>query len=277
MGEMSLDDDARRMMSANERNWDERAPIHAASEFYRRDADGWFADYEWTDLGPLDGRDLLHLQCHLGVETLAFARRGARVVGLDLSGESVGQARRIAAEAGLGIEYVQSNVYDALESLPDRRFDVVYTGKGSICYLPDLARWAEVVAGLLRPGGQVYVVEFHPLLNALGVVPPADGGEELLLRNDFMSRGVIERDATRTYTDGPALIGATVAYEWLHSAGDVLTALAAAGLRVDRLRESELLPWPRWSTMIPAGDWFRLPDDAPRIPLMYALHATRPA
>lgn len=276
-----FDDNVQQMITANQANWDARTPIHVASAFYgvdgTRSAEVWFADFEWTDLDELRGRDVLHLQCHLGTETVAFADRGARTVGLDFSAESVAQARRIAADRGLDVEYVRSDVHDALTTLDGRQFDVVYTGKGAMCYLPDLDRWAEVVAGLLRPGGVVYVVEFHPLLNALGVVPPSDGSEDLLLTGDFLGgRGPIERDATFTYTDGPALTEATVSYEWMHGVGEVVNALVDAGLRIERLRETERLPWPRWTAMVPAeGGWFRLPDSHPRIPLMYALLARK--
>jgi len=268
------------MIEANRANWDARAPIHRASAFYgldgSRPAQGWFAAYEWADLPALDGADVLHLQCHLGTETLAFAERGARPVGLDISGESVREARRLAADRGLDVEYVQANVYDAVEAV-GRTFDVVYTGKGSLCYLPSLDPWARVVADLLRPGGACYVVEFHPLLYALGVVPGPDD-EGLVLRNDFLSgRGAEERDATRTYTDGPALTESTVAYEWRHEVGEVVTALVGAGLRIERVREDPRLPWPRWPSMVPDADgWFTLPESAPRIPLLYAVLAVKP-
>jgi SAM-dependent methyltransferase len=219
---------------------------------------------------------VLHLQCHLGTETLAFAERGARTFGLDFSGESVRAARRLAEERGLDVTYVEADVYAAAERFA-REFDVVYTGKGALCYLPDLDRWASVVAELLRPGGSCYVVEFHPLLYSLGVVPPPDGGEELLLRNDFLrGAGPEKRDATFTYTDGPALTEATVAYEWRHEVGEVVTALVGAGLRIERLREDPRLPWPRWPSMVPDADgWFSLPPPAPRIPLLYAVLATK--
>ncbi len=271
---MDFDEPTRRRMAAIEANWDARTPIHVASEFYgvgRRDAQSWFAPYEWVDLGPLTGRDVLHLQCYIGTETAAFARRGARtVVGLDFSGAAVEAARRIAAADGVAIEYVRADVYDAAEALGGRTFDVVYTGKGSLCYLPDLDRWAATVARLLRPGGLVYVVEFHPVLQALGLVPES---AELLLRHDYLGgRGAIERDATRTYTDGPPLPAATVAYEWAHGLGEVVTALVRAGIAVRSLRESDEIPWPRWPQMVATGDGFwRLPESAPRIPLFYAL------
>jgi SAM-dependent methyltransferase len=263
-------------MEITRANWDARTPVHAVSEFYARDPELWFAEFEWADLGELRDRDVLHLQCHLGTETIALARRGARAVGLDFSAESVTQARRLAAEAGLNIEYVRANVYEALDALGGRRFDTIYTGKGALCYLPDLPAWADVVRGLLRPGGQLYVVEFHPLLDALGVTPPPDEATDLLLRNDYLGgTDAVRHDSARTYTDGPALPGETVSYQWPHGLAEVVGAVLGAGLRPTGLRETPLLPWKRWPRMVPAeGGWWRLPDSDPHIPLLYALRAT---
>jgi SAM-dependent methyltransferase len=273
-----FDGATRRMIEANAANWDARTPVHTSSEFYgTRDADYWFADFEWEDLGGLSGRDVLHAQCHLGTETIAFARRGARTVGLDISRESVRAAERIAAGAGVQIEYVCADVYDALDALGAERFDVIYSGKGAVCYLPDLARWAAILRDLLKPGGRVYLVEFHPLLSALGPAPRPDASEELLLLHDYLAgSGALERDSTYTYTDGPAVEGATVSYEWAHGLGEVVNAFIDAGLRIDRLRESESIPWPRWPHMERTErGWWRLPDAAPRIPLFYALLAAK--
>ncbi|MFI9011543.1 class I SAM-dependent methyltransferase [Actinosynnema sp. NPDC053489] len=278
---MSFDGEVGEMVAANRANWDARTPVHVASEFYsvgRRDPGEWFAPFEWAALGDLAGRELVHLQCHLGTETVALARRGARVTGLDFSARAVAAARRIAADERVEVEYVEADVHDAVGRLGAGRFDVVYTGKGALCYLPDLPRWAAVVVDLLKPGGFVLVVEFHPLLTAFGPSPAPGEGPELLLRHDYLEgRGAVERDSTHTYTDGPALTAATVSYEWAHSLGEVVTALVRAGLRIDELTESELLPWPRWARMTRTGSgWWALPADEPRMPLMYALKASKP-
>jgi SAM-dependent methyltransferase len=274
MDVMDFDAATRQRMAAIEANWDERVPIHEASRFYAREAKSWFPPYEWEDLGDPAGRDVVHLQCHLGTETLAFAERGARsVVGLDLSAASCEAARRRAATAGAEIEYVQANVYDAAEALGGRKFDIVYTGKGALVYLPDLTGWAEQVAALLRPGGIAYIVEFHPVFHSLGVQP---GGDSLLLRHDYLAgRGPHEKDATYTYTDGPPLTHATTSYEWSHGLGEVINALVGAGLSITSLRESDEIPWPNWPDMeqTPEG-FFRRPASVPRIPLLYALRAT---
>ncbi|HWD80191.1 MAG TPA: class I SAM-dependent methyltransferase [Kribbella sp.] len=273
---VTLDEQTLQMVTANEADWDARAPLHAASAFYDRPSEYWFADYEWADLGPLDGRDVLHLQCHLGTETIEFARRGARTTGLDLSKKSLKAARRIAAEAGVDVDYVHANVYDAVEAVGGRRFDVVYTGKGALCYLPDLQQWADVVGELLKPGGYLYVVEFHPLLNALREVSLPGENDDLVLRADYLEgRGPIAHDSTVTYT-GDEVPGRQTSYEWRHGLGEIVTTLASAGFQVTTLRESEVLPWPRWPHMqqTPEG-WWRLPDESPRIPLFFALKATR--
>jgi SAM-dependent methyltransferase len=270
-----MDADVRAMIEVNRANWDARTPIHVASKFYgTRSAAEWFAPFEWDDMGSVDGQDVVHLQCHLGTETVEFARRGARVSGLDFSPASVAAASRIAIDAGVPVDYIESDVYNAVESLGAQRFDLVYTGKGSVVYLPDLVGWAEQVRGILRPGGRLYLVEFHPLLNALGVAPGS--AEDLVVRNDYLGgRGAVKRDATRTYTDGPALSSATVAYEWMHGVGEVVSALATVGLRIDVVRETSELPWPRWASMTRTeSGWFVLPDSEPRIPLLYAIRAS---
>ncbi|HWO67866.1 MAG TPA: class I SAM-dependent methyltransferase [Umezawaea sp.] len=269
--------DTDEMTAANRANWDARTPVHVASEFYgvdRKDPLDWFAPFEWDDLGDLAGLDVAHLQCHLGVETMGLALKGARTTGLDFSPKAVAEATRIAGDHGLEIDYVCADVHDAVDVLGAERFDVVYTGKGALCYLPDLDRWAAVVAGLLRPGGFLYLAEFHPLLTAFGPAP--DGTAELTLRHDYLEgRGALEKDSAHTYTDGPALAGHTTAYEWAHGLGEVVTALVRAGFSVDRLTETELVPWPRWPQMVLTEcGWWALPEHAPRIPLLYGLKAT---
>jgi 2-polyprenyl-3-methyl-5-hydroxy-6-metoxy-1,4-benzoquinol methylase len=153
-------------LEANRANWDERVPIHAAGEFY--DVAGFKADqerlrsFEISEVGDVTGKELVHLQCHFGIETLSWARRGARVVGLDFSAPAIDEARGLAAELGLDADFVQSDVYEARSALGGRDFDVVYTGLGALNWLPVIRRWAGVVAALVRPGGFLYLSEFHP-------------------------------------------------------------------------------------------------------------------
>lgn len=266
------------MREANRANWDARTPVHVAGAFYdlgglRAGADP-LADFEWQHLGDLSGRDVVHLQCHIGSDTVPLARAGARVRGVDISGESVAAARELAAECGADIEYVRSDVYDAREALAGELFDVVYTGKGALCWLPDLERWARVVAGLLRPGGSLCLVEFHPVLGAAADRQP-DVNAGLWLDYDYHGGALIAEETPVTYT-GDAITGDLATYEWPHGLGEVINAVIGAGLRIDALDERDATPWTPWSGMTPVGSWGRLPEGAPRMPLVYALRATLP-
>lgn len=279
---VSFDDDTRTKIVANKRNWDARTPIHVTSKFYGigdRDPTSWFAPFEWHDLGRLDDREVLHLQCHLGVETMAFALKGAHTTGLDFSDVSLQEARRVARQAELAIDYVHADVYDAGKALGAERFDIVYTGKGALCYLPDLKAWARTTAHLLKPGGFLYLVEFHPLLNAIGPTQKPGLAYDLVIRHDYLGgRGAVERDSAHSYTDGPALASDTLHYEWPHGLGEVVTAVAQAGLVVESLTERCLLPWPRWPQMVRAGNgWWAMPGREPRFPVIYALKAIKPS
>ena len=159
--------------------WQEAAAIHAASEFYDLEAIRHGRDrmrpYEIKELGSVAGCDLLHLQCHIGTDTVSWARRGARVVGLDYSSNSLDVARELAEACGLPIEFVCSDVYEAPSALAHRRFDVVYTGIGALNWLPDLRPWAQVVSELLRTDGHLYLSEIHPLVFGM-----ADDGRSLV-------------------------------------------------------------------------------------------------
>ncbi|HEY8545618.1 MAG TPA: class I SAM-dependent methyltransferase, partial [Acidimicrobiales bacterium] len=151
---------------ANRLAWDDLARLHASTDLY--DLPGVVAGttgpgndlrpWEDDELGPVDGLDVLHLQCHIGTDTVALARRGARTVGLDFSADALAVAHRLAEDCGLAdrMEWVQADVYQADHVLEGRAFDVVYTGNGSLGWLPDLEPWAEIVHELLKPGGVLY-------------------------------------------------------------------------------------------------------------------------
>jgi SAM-dependent methyltransferase len=265
----------REMIEANRANWDARVPVHLRGydlDHLRRGGQR-LADFEYAAI-DVDGCDLLHLQCHIGTDTICLARRGARVVGLDLSGASIDAARELAAECGAQVEYVQSDVYAAVEALGGRRFDVVYTGKGALCWLPDLHRWARVVAELLRPGGVLYAIDFHPVLQAADGEQPANG---LLLSGNYLGAGPERFDSAVTYTGDGLLAESTVSYEWAHGLDEVLDAVMSAGLRLTGFVEHDVSCWRRFPGMTELGDgWFGWPDAAPRLPLMFSVRAEKP-
>jgi SAM-dependent methyltransferase len=262
------------MMEANRSNWDARVPVHLRGYGldHLRAGGQRLADFEYAAI-DVDGRDVLHLQCHIGTDTICLARHGARAVGLDLSGASIAAARGLAAECGVDVEYVESDVYGAVDALGGRRFDVVYTGKGALCWLPDLHRWARVVAELLRPGGVLYAIDFHPLIQAAADEQPATG---LLLDGNYLNAGAERYDSPDTYAGVGVLAESTVTYEWAHGLDEVLDAVLSAGLRLTGFVEHDVSCWRRFPNMTDLGDgWYGWPDGAPRLPLMFSVRAEK--
>ncbi|SDP56515.1 Methyltransferase domain-containing protein [Actinopolyspora xinjiangensis] len=271
--EISFEDKYR----ANRISWDASAPLHAASSFY--DLEGIvagnqpLADFEWEALGDLRGRDVVHLQCHIGSDTVALARAGADVTGLDFSPRSVEVAEELAVRCGQRMEFVTADVHEAAEVLGWARFDVVYTGKGSLGWLPDLDAWARVVAELLRPGGVLCLVEFHPVLGAAADEQP-DVHSGLWLDYDY-HHSAVHSHGEVTYT-GDAMPEGNETFEWAHGLGGTINALIGAGMRVEALHEHESSPWLPWPGGVRDAYWFRLPPGAPRLPMLFTLRASLP-
>ena len=202
------------------------------------------------------GKRLLHLQCHFGLDTLSWARLGATVTGVDFSGRAIALARRLAAECGLPATFVESDLYElpGYAQLDRRwlgqRFDVVYTSWGVLCWLPDLARWARLIADYLAPGGIFYIAEFHPFLFALAddSEEPRRGPRRLLSQGRAPAPG---QTTARAATPTPAPTSRRrVEYEWDHPLGEIVTALIEAGLTIEYLHEfrrlgsRQTLDWP---------------------------------
>lgn len=229
-------------LKANLASWDEAVALHVGSELY--DVAGFKAGatslspIELEELGPLvgEGTTLLHLQCHFGLDTLSWARRGAVVTGVDFSGEGVRTARELAGEAGLSARatFIQSDV----ESLPDRlsgAYDVVFTSWGALIWLGDLERWAEVVTHFLKPGGVLYIAEFHPYAFLLADDATPDS---LRIGYPYFMYGEPQRfDDDEDYADPHAKTEHTVTFEWLHGFSEILDPLLRRGFRLDFLHE----------------------------------------
>jgi SAM-dependent methyltransferase len=253
--------------------WDERVPLHAGSGFYDlqgfRDGADTLRPFEPEELGEVAGQTLVHLQCHIGLDTLSWARRGARVSGLDFSPPAIDIARTIASDIGVGADFVESDVYDAPRALGGRRFDVVYTGVGALNWLGDLDRWAAVVAELLAPGGRLYLLESHPIADMYG-------DDELVLEYDYFGRRMIGFEEPGSYADPDAVTEFNRTEQWIHPLGDIVSAILGVGLQVELLHEHDRVAWQRFPFLVEEvpGIW-RWPDGMPRIPLMFSLRARR--
>ena len=260
----------------NRRNWNERTPIHAASDFY--DVAGFKAgritlsDIEIDEVGPVVGKSLLHLQCHFGLDTLSWARLGARATGVDLSDASIDLARQLNDELALDARFVRANVYD-LPSLLDEEFDIVYTAIGAVGWLPDLVAWAHIVARYLKPGGTFYILDIHPMSLVFEPVPGADGGHELKPAHSYFPdpAGILEQGDRPTYAGTTTI--KTPVYEWQHSLSEIVNAIIGAGLTIESLNEFPVAPYQAYPHMRYRDRWWRLPDRHGTIPFLFSIRA----
>jgi SAM-dependent methyltransferase len=260
----------------NRKLWDGMVPVHVASEFY--DVASFKAGrsslmrVERDEVGAVDGKTLLHLQCHFGMDTLSWARLGAEVTGVDFSGPAIAKARELATELGISARFIETDVYSLSEVLQGQ-FDIVFASYGVICWLPDFRRWAEIAAGCLKPGGFFYLIDFHPFANTLDDESPE---RPMRLRYPYRSGGVpmvFEDDGT--YADRDAVLPHKRSYEFNHSIGEIVTALCDAGLGIDYLHEFPFAASQRFPEMTKGDDgYYHLPEEG-TVPLMFSVKATK--
>jgi SAM-dependent methyltransferase len=268
----------------NRASWDERAPAHAASPDY---AVQRFVDdprhlsdvvrFDLPLLGDVTGLRGVHLQCHIGTDTVSLARLGARMTGLDFSPAALVEARRLADRTGTDTDFVEADVYDAVAVLGAGRFDLVFTGIGALGWLPDVRRWAATVAGLLRPGGRLFLREGHPVLWSLGDARP---DRLLTIEHPYFEQPepmVWEDGGTYVQTD--VVFTANVTHEWNHGLGEIFTALTDAGLRVTGLVEHDSVPWDALPGLMARDERgeYRLTERPERLPASYTMQAVKDA
>lgn len=285
-------------LATNAANWDARADVHVGPDGYdlARIADPqWISQVVQFDrprLGEVAGLDAVHLQCHVGTDTISLARLGATMTGVDLSGRSLQHARTIAERAGVQVDYVQADVYSAVEALAGRDFDLVYTGVGALCWLPDIGRWAQVVARLLRSGGRLFVRDGHPVLNTLVGVTVRDHhpdrDQQPWISGPGQATPALELpywenehglswSEEQTYA-GSGTVTSPVSQEWNHALSEIVMAVLDAGLRLELLVEHDSVPWeaqPGLMVVDQAGEW-RLKDRPERLPASFTLVARKP-
>jgi SAM-dependent methyltransferase len=268
-------------LRSNRELWDAWTKIHVASAFYdvaafrNGERPIRLADYEREEVGSVEAKTLLHLQCHFGLDTLSWARLGAMVTGVDFSEEAVVAARALAADLGIPARFIVSDI-DGLVDVLDERFDIVYTSGGVLGWLPDIASWGRVVAHYVRPGGFLYMTEIHPVAQVFeneGVVP----GELRLAYPYWSHPEPLRFEVKGSYADRDAPTDGLVEYGWDHSLGEILTSLADAGLRLEFLHEFDFVRWPV-DFLVEGGDGrWRLPDGSKgSLPLFFSLKATKP-
>ena len=265
---------------ANLDSWNERADVHASSKFYNLqryvDDPNYLSitvEFDRTEIGDVRGKTLLHLQCHIGTDTVSMARLGAVATGVDFSEASINVARKLSKDCGTPARFEVAELYDT-PNVIDEQFDIVYTGTGALVWLPDIKGWAQVVSKMLKPSGTLYVRDSHPMAHT---VDDERKDEQLVIEYQYFET----KDGSRfendvTYTDGPGLSKKTVNYEWSHGLGETVTALIDSGLRIDFLHEQQFAEYHAFPACVGngKGHW-RFDEHPERLPLMFSIKATK--
>jgi ubiquinone/menaquinone biosynthesis C-methylase UbiE len=262
-------------METNRAHWDDAVPHHVASEFYDvasfKAGRNALLPVELAEVGDVAGKTMLHLQCHFGMDTLSWARLGATVTGVDFSAPAIARARELATELGIEARFIESNIYE-LPSKLDERFDIVFASYGVTVWLRDFAAWAKVAAHFVRPGGVVYLLDGHPLISVLDFDQPTPA-----FKTSYFDRTPQVWKGDGTYATAQKLEhNSTV--EFQHTVGDIITAFAEVGLRIDFVHEFPFAAWAALKSMTKGNDgYYRFPPDVPEVPMMMSLKATKRA
>jgi SAM-dependent methyltransferase len=264
--------------SANKDLWNKRTTIHKDSSFYNlsgfKAGENVLTPIELNDLGDVKGKKMLHLQCHFGMDSLDWARRGADVTGVDLSDVAISEAKKLNDDPSinsgqLNAKFICCNVYD-LKAHLDEKFDIVFTSYGTIGWLPDLDKWAAIISHYLKPGGIFYIAEFHPVVWMFD-------DDFTHIKYYYDNREVIVTENQGTYTDNETKSDIKVKeYGWNHSLAEVFTALLNAGLSIESFNEFMYSPYPCFSNTIESekGKW-QIKGMEGKIPMVYSILAKK--
>ncbi|HEX7844891.1 MAG TPA: class I SAM-dependent methyltransferase [Chitinophagaceae bacterium] len=256
---------------ANRSLWNQRTAVHKDSSFY--DKEGFkkgqtvLTPIELNELGDVKGKKMLHLQCHFGMDSLDWTRRGAEVTGVDLSDAAIAEAQKLNDELKLNAKFICSNVYDLRDHL-DEKFDIVFTSYGVVGWLPDLTKWAELIAYYLKTGGIFYLAEFHPVVWMFD--------EQFThVKYHYDNKEIIVTENQGTYTDRNAEIKGKE-YSWNHSISEVLNALIAAGLKIEVFNEFMYSPYPCFNNIVEAGNGnWHIKGMEGKVPMVYSVKAVK--
>ena len=255
----------------NRKSWNNKTEAHLNSEFYN------LADFlkgntslnsiELDLLGDIEGKTILHLQCHFGQDTIALSRLGAKVTGIDLSDKAIESAKKIAIDTKSDAKFICCNLYDLPKYL-DEQFDIVFTSYGTIGWLPDLNKWGNIVSKFLKPNGQFVFVEFHPVVWMFN-----DDFEEI--KYNYFNSGAIVETENGTYADKDAQISQEC-ITWNHSISEVLNSLIKSGLEINSLDEFDYSPYNCFSKTIEIEPKkYRIEHLENKIPMIYSISAKK--
>ena len=267
-----------RELEENRKDWDALVRLHMESRFYgvERFLNGGTAlgSIEQREVGPVRGCSLLHLQCHIGIDTLSWARKGANVTGVDFSTEAIRAARDLAARTGLSARFVPADVYHLPESLKGK-FDIVFSSWGVIAWLPDMEKWARAAAGCLQKGGFLYLLDIHPLVHLFDDSRTVKGMKPAGSYFHEKVKLVPESGSYATDYKGNVTFPR---HQWQESLQDVIRGIIRSGLVIEDFSEHEVMPHKHLPFMrrLRNGYW-AMPETGPRIPLSFSIKARKPS
>ena len=275
-----MENEFSKYFEANKQSWNKRTTVHKDSAFYDLDSfkkgKSSLNNIELEELGDVKGKTLLHLQCHFGMDTMSWAREGANCVGVDLSDEAINLAKEINDELKLKTEFICANIYDLKDALKvppwegfrEAGFDIVFTSYGTIGWLPDLDKWANIVAHFLKPGGIFYIADFHPALWMM------DENFENI-KYSYFNAAVITEEISGTYTDRDAPIRSTE-HGWNHSFSEIITALLKHDLQIVQFNEFSYSPYNCFNNLQQGADgMWRIKGMDEKMPMMYSIKAVK--
>ncbi len=256
-------------LAINKACWNARTEHHINSNFYKLDkflnGASSLNSIELDLLGDIRGKKILHLQCHFGMDTLSLARMGAHVTGVDLSNKAIDKAKELNIQLNLDANFICCNIYDLPQYL-NEQFDIVFTSYGSIGWLPDIEKWAEIVSQYLKPQGELIFVEFHPF------VWMYDNNFSRIQYSYFNVEAIVETELG-SYADSNAPIK-TESVGWNHPISDVFNNLIKNGLDIDVFKEFDYSPYNVFPNMEETEKGrFRLKSFGNKLPLIYAIKA----
>jgi len=255
----------------NKATWNEKVKVHSKSEMYDlevfKNGKSSLNPYEINALGDVNGKSLLHLQCHFGQDTLSLSRMGAKCLGIDISDEGIKLAQELNEELKLDAEFVCCNVFDTSKYI-DKTFDIVYTSYGVIGWLPDLKPWGRMIAERLKKGGAFYMVEFHPIV---WMFDYSDG--KSVMKYGYMQDEVIYEEYEGTYANTNSNI-VSKEYGWNHGLGEVVSALTEAGLHIEYLKEYDESPYNVLPNLVKTESGMYVTKDK-LYPLIFEIKATK--
>jgi len=251
----------------NKQSWNKRTASHILSDFY--DVDGFLNgksslnEIELELLGDIKGKNILHLQCHFGQDTISLGRLGANVTGIDLSDKAIDSANKLSEKANIEATFICCDIYDLPNHL-NKQFDIVFTSYGTIGWLPNINKWAKIVSKYLKVNGKFVFVEFHP------VVWMFDDDFNKIKYKYFNSEAIVETESG-TYADKEAEINQEC-ITWNHGIGEVVNSLIKNNIEVNSLKEYDYSPYDCFSGTIEfEPKKYRIKKIGNKIPMVYSI------